>query len=250
MPHNLTVLVGMYDHDSPWIRERKVLAEALATYGYSVETINECWPRDSYVFHQGQYVSRKEWGHFGEGGLYRQGLDYLLVSDALLRKERISEKDAREIMKTIFPRSRVHFIPEASHPYHEDVTQHGHIDLSNLLLPLDKLLVVDKSFYSGISGYRKIFEKIAEEEGLDLQFYDPESCGILQADYPLNCLPLPDGKGAERVFANKETPHFVRMLRDRGIEVIAVPFTSSTKKGGAINCATNIKEKGKNINLN
>jgi hypothetical protein len=246
MPEDLTVLVGAYYQNTPWTKERFALAEAISKRGFQVEIIEGCWPRDSYVFHNGHYVSREENQHYGEGGLFRLGLDYMLVSEALFEKRVISEGRARYRLNEFFPGTRIHFVPFGPHPEQLDASQHGHIDLSVLLLPQDKLLVVDKAFYVGVRDYKKKFGQVAEAEGLDLHFYDSCARNFWQEDYPLNCLVLPTNEG-EVVFANQKTPHFVRLLRERGVEVITIPFVESPRHGGSINCATNVKERDKDL---
>lgn len=247
MPDNLTVVVGMnYDYGNRLGQERINLAAELTKQGYQVEFVEGLWPRDKYILHQGRYVCTKDEEEYGEGGLFRQGLDYLIVSEGLLRRKEIGEEKAREEMAVLFPDSRIYFVPEGAHPELKETT-HGHIDLSTLLLPLDKLLIVDKSFYTITQGYKRKFEEIADKEQLDLRFYDPEAGGFMQDIYPLNCLVLPDGRGREKVFANKNTPPFVKLLRQRGIEVVTIPFRNSTFCGGSINCATNVREEGKDL---
>ncbi|MBI4919048.1 hypothetical protein HY837_03900 [archaeon] len=236
---DFVVLVGVHPNHYPeqW-GEREELAQKISDAGFKVQEVPVSWPRDHYVFTRGRYVIEKKHGEAGEGGCFNFCDDFVLVSNNVFRDK--SDKLAiKEKIQPFYPKQRVHVIPAGCDPsihYRDPDHILDHTDLTSLLIHSKKLLFVDESFYDDVYT----FENIAYKEELCLVRYASHvrSCNF----YALNCLVLPKN-GREIVFANRNTPYFVNLLRKYGLEVVEVNMSIAPReKQGSIRCCTNTKK--------
>jgi hypothetical protein len=239
------IVVGITSPENGFLyKERENLARTIEELGFDVERTSVAWPRDHYVFQDDKYLVKKDIGPCGEGGFFQLGKDIVLVSERLFGHfSPIDEKKIYREVKKHNSNKRVYIVPTGYDP--QDVSMiHGpnwidHIDLTCLLIPTKKLLVVDESFYEE-EYHKREFEQIAKKEDLQLEFYNPKSEASFDY-YPLNCLILPND-GEEIIIANQKVGSFVKLLKKYELKVVEVKMTETPKMcGGSIRCCTNLK---------
>mgnify|MGYP001607608225 FL=1 len=227
---------------------QKSIVETLRDSGFQVSTTGKMWPRDHYVYFNGKYIKSDSPGSidgnaFGEGGNILTGEGFLLVSDMAYLHQHVSENlpdnpSYEQIRKAIIAegekhnlRARIHVAPTG---YFHGRKGHSHIDMFSLLLPKQKLLLLDTHYGKG-AGSAKEYEAITEEEGLRLIKYDGSQDGIW---YPLNSLVLSTDRG-ETVAVDGKAKSLVNLLESEGIESICVDMPQHSYPAGKIRCQTN-----------
>ncbi|MBI2673599.1 hypothetical protein HYX19_05020 [Candidatus Woesearchaeota archaeon] len=255
MISDLSVVVGVDSkYDDEESEEREKLADKIEEKGYNVERTSVAWPRDHYVFIGGNYLIRKEIGSCGEGGYFHASRNFVLVSERLNLKENKPDlKKTFSAVEKYYPDKRIHIIPtgydhERIIPFVKDPNFEDHIDLTCLLIHSKKLLIVDQSFYDGLSFefVKRIFTNIAESEDLSLEFYKPSNRKLSFEYYPLNCLVLPY-RDSEIVFVNKRAHSLIKLLKKYNLEVVSITMNKAPELGGSIRCCTNIKDNTKTL---
>ena len=281
MSDSLQVIVGVKGgmHSKP---EREQLADCIESLGFSTKRANAHWPRDHFVRVADTYVVVREQGMCGEGGLIHLGPEYMLVSELLLRRSyfQCSEEDVRKDtsavvarMNECYPGKRIHVVPvgcsdvgrkesyKNSYNYknykdyrfycgvHGDRYEwhwHRHIDLTTLLIPSRRLLVVDANFYENEYYKSTIqsdpFEKfrcVAEEEGLALELFRPSEVESFWF-FPLNCLVLPTQEAGETIVVNDCCPSLETVLQKYDVRIVKTRMYDTPKQLGSIRCCTNV----------
>lgn len=230
------------------------LAKAISEEGFPVFTAEPpfWWPRDVYVMFGENYVY-KVWdeahsccNHFGEGGYFQIGSEFLLVSDQIYAERNQITGDAarnisygeacmeiaeacREYHKT----ARIHIAPSGK--VHEPIAGkgHKHIDMISLLLPVSRILMVD-TYFGGQASASPQYEQICEKEGLKLIRHDGSQDGVW---YPLNSLVLTAG-GQDLVFVDKAARSLKNILSAEGVKYKDVEMPKG-RASGKIRCQTN-----------
>ncbi len=234
------------------------IIEAIKNEGFRVKSAGNGrqWPREHYVCYNGKYIRRGEnsgpnWNPFGEGGNLRFGDEFLLVSDRVydsdnMRRQLGEQIDYEKVKQLIiqegekqFPRTRIHVAPTG---YFHKGKGHEHIDMFTLLLPKNRVLILDTHF-GKCAGKAKEYDEIAEAEQLKLIRYDGSQDGVW---YPLNSLVLPDGN-SDIVFTDSKALSLIKLLEQEGIKSIGVDMPQHTYPAGKINCQTNIYNFGDNV---
>ncbi len=255
MMDDISVVVGIdSQYDDEESEEREKLADIIEENGYMVERTSVAWPRDHYVFIDGKYLIRKEIGSCGEGGYFHVDKNFVLVSERLkLNENKPDLKKTFSAVEKYYPDKRIHIIPtgydhERTIPFVKDPNFEDHIDLTCLLIPSKKLLIVDQNFYDGIAFefIKRIFTNIADIEDLNLEFYKPSNRKLSFEYYPLNCLVL-SYKDSEMVFVNKRARSLIKLLKKYDIDVVGVAMDKAPELGGSIRCCTNIKDNTKTL---
>jgi len=179
---------------------------------------------------------------FGEGGKILTGTDFLLVSDMAYLHEHISEnlsdKPTYEQIKEAIasegkkhhPGARIHVAPTG---YFHDGKGHNHIDMFCLLLPEQKLLLLDTHYGKG-AGTATEYDAIAEAEGLNLIRFDGSRDGVW---YPLNAFVLPGDLST--VVVDSRSASLIRLLTEEGLDPIGVEMPQENSPAGKIRCQTN-----------
>lgn len=252
---NFSVVVGVGREDDEGHEERENLAKTIEELGYTVERVEEYWPRDHWVFWKGKYFTKKEVGRCGEGGYFNLGHDFVIVSEKLLEgKYKAAREDVYAEVKKYYVQGRAYVAPVGYKPrFMSQIFRYdelSHIDLTCLLIPSRDLLFVDQSFYDKnkrrYKNARKIFKEIADVEGLSLKFYKSDSDESYRY-FPLNCLVIPYSQKNELVVINRRTRPFVDLLKEYRIDMAEVDMVDTPKLDGSIRCCTNVKDGTKSL---
>ena len=262
MSESLTVLVGIHE-DTDMTFERKHLAEHITAHKFFVKPVKVYWPRDYFVRSDKKYVVCRQHGACGEGGAIHVGSEYVLVSEQLFNRRDFpwtkedAQKNEEEIKKRIkehYPNKRIHIVPVGRSQNNEIGREINgilyaklfrHIDITTLLVPSRKLLIIDENFYDNKyctirkdDPFKK-FRQIAVQENLTLELFKP-SMKESFLYYPLNCLILPTQETGEVVVVNGYVPSLVSLLKKYDLQIITVNMSESPKLGGSIRCCTNV----------
>jgi len=251
MNENIRVVIGT------GIGGQRNIMEAIKNEGFQVKSAgNRQWPRDHYVYHNGSYVKRGSanpynWNPFGEGGNVRTGEDFLLVSDRAyigdevkkqlgekidyIRLKRVLEKEGEKH----FPGTRIRVAPTG---YFHGGKGHEHIDMFTLLLPKNKILVLDTYFGKG-AGRAKEYDAITEAEDLKLIRYNGSQDRVW---YPLNSLVL-SKNNSDIVFIDSKAISLMKLLEQEGIKAVGIDMPQHEYPAGKINCQTNTYNSRDNI---
>lgn len=239
---------------------QKEIMDSLARAGYNVEHSVEQWPRDSWVYFNGKYISRGGMGIegnvFGDGGNVHTGEDFVMVSDNAFWfndvRNKIKEnfgcsendinnsiyKNYEEASKIVsdcgkeFFNSRVHIAPTG---YYQGKIGQTHIDLFSLLLPKSKILLFDKH-YGKDANAKNHYNRIAEKENLKFIEFDGSKDGVW---YPLNSCILPYNSG-DAVVLDSKSQSLKKILDKEGVKIIQVDMPQIEYPAGKINCQTNM----------
>ena len=242
MDENTRIVVGT------GIGGQKNIVDALRKNGFEVEPVRQMWPRDHYVHFQDEYVVSGSPGFvdgnaYGEGGNILTGNDFLLVTDMVYLHEPMSDRLPRDpsheqILDVIIQEGRVHYpsarIHIAPSGYFHGGKGHSHIDMFSLLLPKQRILLLDTHYGKGAGGAEE-YDAIAEAEGLKLIRYDGSQDGVW---YPLNSLVLSSDHGDIAVVDDKAVS-LVRLLQSEGVQTISVEMPQHAYPAGKIRCQTN-----------
>ena len=269
MESNFSVVVGTHSgrHRNQW-KERVELAKTIEDNGYRVETTNEPWPRDKYVFSDGDYLIKRTlkglYQRVGEGGFFQFGKDFVLVPDRFLymrpplrrlsdyrrpdgaKVKRKDITDAKNIVQKLHPEKRIYVVPTGLDPTGKAMAYEFpgwmlHLDMTCLVT--EDYLFLDNSFYNTdyTKGAKKKFKKIAKEEDLEFILYNPRS-DVGYNYFPLNCLILPSN-GGELLVANKRARSFTNLLTKLGVDFVEADMDRTPRDSkGSIRCCTNIKD--------
>lgn len=245
MKQNLAVIVGT------GIGGQRQLKKAIADQGFQVKSTDRQWPRDHYVHFKESYVKRGEAGLggnlFGEGGYYRIGEDYLLIGSGI--GDLVTNYTARDFLgfngkeqkaeshdslvesaKTHFPTARIHVVPSGA----SKGRGHNHLDVSVLLVPNNKLLIVD-TYFGKYAAERDEVDRIGKQESLIVIRYDGSQDRVWN---PLNALVLPDDNG-DIAFVDDKSKSLIKLLEKNGVKTIGVSMPQHEYPAGKINCQTN-----------
>lgn len=243
MAENIGVLVGT------GIGGQRNIFDAIEREGFAVKSaVARQWPRDHFVHLKKSYVKREpNDNHFGEGGYSRVGNGYILlgtgigdlVTDYSARdflgfngeqKLKESSRALTELAEQQFEGMRVHLIPTGK----SSGKGHSHLDMSTLLAPTNKILVVD-SHYGRYASEDGRIDKIGEIEGLKVIRYDGSQDGVW---YPLNSLILNNGE-RDIAFIDERAKSLAKILESEGIKTVGVKMPQHEFPAGKINCQTN-----------
>jgi hypothetical protein len=242
MKQNLAVIVGT------GIGGQREVKEALDEQGFEVKTTGVMWPQDHYVYFDGRYVRRRVADKFGEGGYFRIGNDFLLVSDFIYETYQVGElrhihrdipyDKMKEIIaaecKKYHLTARVHVAPSGY--YHKGKGRDSHLDTFTLLLPNRKILIVDTHFGNKASTTKE-YDEIARIEKLELIRYDGSQDGVWN---PLNASVLPGEDNQDVVFVDDKSKSLIRLLEENGVKAVGVEMPQHEYPAGKINCMVNV----------
>ena len=244
MKDELSVLVGT------GIGGQREIISALSDAGFNTQsTGGRMWPRNHYVHLMDRYVKNGsvmsiDGNPFGDGGHVLTGNDFLLVSDMAYLREDISKnlsnrstyEQIKEAIvsegKKYHPNARIHVAPTG---YFHNGKGHDHIDMFCLLLPKQKLLLLDTHYGKG-AGNAKEYDTIAKAEGLRLIRYNGSQDGVW---FPLNSLVLPTEDEKEVVFVDSKAKSLIKLLINEGLKPIEVEMPQHSYPAGKIGCQTN-----------
>ncbi len=254
MKDGLSILVGT------GIGGQREIFTALSDAGFNTQSAgSRMWPRDHYVHFMDRYVKSGSAGSidgnaFGEGGNILTGTDFLLVSDMAYLHEHISNglpnkptyKQIKEAISSegvkFHQEARIHVAPTG---YFHGGKGHSHIDMFCLLLPEQKMLLLDTHYGKGAGSARE-YDEIAEQEGLRLVRYDGSRDGVW---YPLNALVLPANGDRSTVVIDGRSASLKRLLEEEGLRTIGVEMPHHSNPSGKIRCQTNTYNPKDNIVL-
>jgi hypothetical protein len=244
MANDLTVLVGK------GAGGQENLIHAIQDLGINAESAGKCvWPRDDYVYFKGRYLTSHAGGEYnpwGEGGSFRIGEDFMLVSDYALWLEYPGSIGPRDIwvasiegFKKNYPQANRFWV--APTRFQNGDSGCEHIDLFLLLCPKAKLLLLDTNYGEAIN--HPYYEEIAEKEGLRIIKYDGSQDPSM---FPLNGSVLPLGD-TDTILLDEKSNRLIGMLRDQGVNALGVPIPFYEKTAGKVNCQTNFYFKSEGI---
>lgn len=251
---NLTVLVGISkapaEEPIHGPVERRKIAKAIGEYLPVVEVPFQ-FPRDHFVFNGGRYIvrrpNRNEYNVCGEGGCFHVGNNFVLVSEDLLNEDDppyASQQAVREVVTQNFPGKSIHVVPMGfGLGARKSTGWLRHTDLTILPIESQKCLLVDMNLYSLNDGLRdkstKQFQQIARALDWDLEIYNSERDSSIRY-FPMNCLSIPK-PGGELIFANKNVPGVLEILRCRGVDFVPIDVKYMPEASNAsIRCVTNV----------
>lgn len=243
MDENSRIVVGT------GIGGQKSIVNALRENGFEVKSIPQMWLRDHYVHFGDKYVISGSPGFidgnaYGEGGNILTGNDFLLVTDMAYLHEPMNDRLSKDSThgqildviaqegKVHYPSARIHIAPSG---YFHGGKGHSHIDMFSLLLPKQRILLLDTHYGKG-AGRAEEYDTIAEAEGLKLIRYNGSQDGVW---YPLNSLVLSSTHSDVAVVDDKAVS-LVRLLQSEGVQTISVEMPQHSYPAGKIRCQTNI----------
>src|SRR3989344_2490094 len=252
MEEQIEVLVGT------GIGGQRNILDAIGKQGFKTKHVGCLWPRDQYVYFNGNYIFRGEGSnenHFGEGGYFRFGNDYVLIGGGLidlvtkykfrdiLGMEGNSKKEEATVgliqeTKKHFDGFSIHVVPTGGFRGRG----HNHLDMSVLLLPKKRILIVDTYFNHFASTGTEI-DQIGEREKLKVIRYDGSQDEVW---YPLNSLVL-DKNGNDLVFIDSKADSLKRLLERENVAFVDIEMPQHQHPSGKINCQTNIYRKFEDI---
>jgi len=249
MTEKLAVLIGGGQGGA------RSLRAAIEKEGFPAQFVSPQWPRDHYVYADGNYVRRGYWkngleNHFGDGGYVHIGDGYVLcgtgLSDIVPETQAFAgdmiswlSPEKHHAAKTAliaecqkhYPASKVHVIPSGM----ANGRGHNHLDMSVMLLPTNRLLIVD-THYGILASRGNEVDAVANQEELKCIRYDGSQDGVW---YPLNVLAFPSEKG-DIVFIDSQSKSLARLLEKEGVKCIPVEIPQHTYPAGKIHCMTNV----------
>lgn len=237
----LEIVVGTKISSENQQREAKELVAKISDAGFQVVEANVAWPRDHYVFNDGNYVTKKEALFFGEGGYFLTGGDFVFISEKISGELRSSK--IKEEAKKYYPKKRICVLPSGIDGL--NFSSLDHIDLTYLFLPQKNTLIADvglfpQGLFSFYKNRLKRIESICDREKINfLPYYGDKTES--SRFFPLNCLVL-EKEGREIIFANSNVPRSINFFESLGLEVIPVNFHETPLMTGSIRCRTNVKE--------
>ena len=230
------LIMGICDsHDYIQDKEREVSGLIHALMGWGVKVFQAptiIWPRDNWIYHNGQFCERRDHDHLADGGAAVLGEDYVLVPETLPQVVELCRDEVEARLKEMYKLSRVHFMPRLGNL--------DHLDLGVLIINETRTMVVE-SFYRELCNGK--LDKVAKKEGVRIIEIPDGQGGV----FPANSLLLQDGNDQVGVFTGIEegpSPLSGLLKDEKRIEVVEVPFGTHKISTGGIRCKTNVVPKG------
>src|SRR3989344_8799746 len=76
------ILLGIHEtrFNKDMVKERRALKKALEQEGLEIKVVDQNWPRDFFVSHNGEVLTRKKYGNYAEGGYILNGDSFIIAS--------------------------------------------------------------------------------------------------------------------------------------------------------------------------
>ena len=219
---------------SKYQKENDVIASTLARSGFAIERCSRYWPRNLWVYSNGNYFTERAHGRMGNGGDVIIGSSFALISDYIFYLKQEKRNIDTIHAESIYGR-KAYNVPS---PINHNGTMIYHIDLSCLVIDPKKKIMVDRYYYSAYDpiALDEWFSWIQRETGYEMVFL-PENNTESQF-FRCNALVIDD-----YAFSNSNTPAFNGLLKDLGMKVSSIPIQYLPEMSGSIRCATNIKKR-------
>jgi hypothetical protein len=238
--------------------QREIL-KALDSLSIPAKSVSQQWPRDHYVRAGTGYVRRiedsTEGNYFGDGGYVQAGNGYVIVGCGLsdivaatrsyppaifissqdIDARRAAHNALAQAALPFFPGNRIYTLPTGA----RKAIGHNHLDMSMLLLPASRMLLVD-TYFGPYAVNAPEIDLLADKEKLDVKWYDGSRSGVW---YPLNALVATRDR-CDVVIGDKKAAGLAELLGRAGVEFRGVNLPQHDYPAGKIHCQTNVYSLG------
>jgi len=238
--------------------DKRRLDEILKSNGFNSVTSRTSWPRDKFVRRGNLYVKGSVNRDLATGGKFVFGEDfgfysssyknnyYLLDAGIIPEGWRINrdetafqskleyllkiDKEFSETLEDLYGCPMYSLVGRYANAQNEG----DHIDLTIMVLPKSKVIIIDKLRHQTYGRLERL-EEIADKHGHKLIVLDTKKERIY---FPLNCLVL-EKNDEDFVIANSDTKGILKVLKSLGVNYETVKSNVSPHSGGSIRCRTN-----------
>ena len=241
-------------------KERKAIRKAFSSAGFETyAALNNPWPNDAYVYHNGLYLPGSEFGDVDDngsvgssdggfndeqskvahGGNYIFGDKFVLVSSAIKQGLEKLLKDHKHAEKLFQGKEIVYINPYDAEIKNEkgDIFKPGHIDLTIGYVQGKGLLCIDANHCFQIEDQ---LQELKEKYGIwAMLSFDDDPDGF--SFYPNNFYVVQMYNNENPVVVANPCRDFHKRLQGEGIKVFPtrISITEMASNRGSIKCAVN-----------
>jgi len=223
-----------HDVETEMLNERLNLIHKLEARQIKYVAVNEMWPRDTFVYHNGKISANRDFGHYADGGYLYAFSGFTVACSGISEDEKTGKIDTSnerlQKLRRLYG-DHIDIMPPPNYELND--TLRPHVDMIMLPIPQKNVVFVDRAYYREHSGTVNLF---CERHKFDLNLTDND---YQNPSWPCNTEIISAKDNLIAITNSLSNRSFIDKLENIGIEAICVPFGYNCGQGGSVHCATN-----------